>query len=426
MTENIKYNSKGNPDRISVSREEFNLPLNYMNGNIVRNKLLTKKKCQCTFIPDLYKCRENADLELIFKNNKSSKVHKFVLASNSDKILNLIYKNDESELKFEEFGVICSLGAPKSLGSTRIHSLSLPNRKPPSVKTEAQISSSSLYPSSVSLDNKPILELRIFQDYSESSCEILIKLCYHQKVDFTQYRLEEILESLNIAKKFGMAYVEDEIMAYLNGTTITKNNFHHLNILYDNENNDSYLLQQSLESFRKNQNDLDFKVEEFEVISGENPSALSEVKHGPINSIKDCTYHRIGSNDGIVIKLSKVFSINYIKMRLFDEKLSAYSYNIEVSEDSKNWKPVFGHKKYQCRSWQLIYFPQISIQFIKIVGTKSHDMIECDYFEISSIEIFRTKNPMQMKNDVLYPNQDMAKISRGAILLRGINTSVIF
>jgi BTB/POZ domain-containing protein 9 len=221
-----------------------------------------------------------------------------------------------------------------------------------------------------------------------------------------------------------MTYVMNEIMSYLNTISVTKNNFDDLKILYRNKEKELYPIQENLECFRKNQNYSDIKINDFKVICGENPTAVLTVKIGPIDNRKDCTYHRIGSDDGIVLKLAKEYSINFIKMRLYDEKMRAFSYFVQVSIDNENWNTVYDQKIYQCRSWQLIYFPENKVQYIKIVGTKSHDIIECNYFEVSSIEIFKTDNPM-VRNGILCPKQDMAKMSVGAKLLRGTNTWIL-
>jgi hypothetical protein len=117
--------------------------------------------------------------------------------------------------------------------------------------------------------------------------------------------------------------------------------------------------------------------------------------------------------------------INYIKIRLFDEKLRSYSYYVSVPCNKKDWNIVYDSREYQSRIWQLIYFPQITVKYIKIVGTECHDTIECNYFEVSSIEIFRKENPMHMENGILCPNQDMAKEYCGAKLMRGINTWIL-
>lgn len=47
----------------------------------------------------------------------------------------------------------------------------------------------------------------------------------------------------------------------------------------------------------------------------------------------------------------------------------SYSYYIEASMEQKDWVRVVDYSQYSCRSWQVLYFENRVVQFIRIVGT---------------------------------------------------------
>ncbi len=49
----------------------------------------------------------------------------------------------------------------------------------------------------------------------------------------------------------------------------------------------------------------------------------------------------------------------------------SYSYYIEVSVDQKDWERIVDHTRYNCRSWQYLYFEPRVVRYIRIVGTNN-------------------------------------------------------
>ena len=73
--------------------------------------------------------------------------------------------------------------------------------------------------------------------------------------------------------------------------------------------------------------------------------------------------------NGIVVELSDIFIINYIKLLLWDLDNRSYSYVVEVSVEKNFWECVVDHSNYHCRSGQHLYFEQQPVKFIRITGT---------------------------------------------------------
>ncbi len=94
-----------------------------------------------------------------------------------------------------------------------------------------------------------------------------------------------------------------------------------------------------------------------------------EVIKGKIgtNEAEDKSLKKIDSQ--IVVKFGFPFNINYIEMNMSHKKGDRFSYKIEYSADSVNWKVLFDYTKYTCANFQTLYFEPIVAQFFRIDGT---------------------------------------------------------
>ena len=112
-----------------------------------------------------------------------------------------------------------------------------------------------------------------------------------------------------------------------------------------------------------------------QVIAGENRDDLLNGKSSKadFDMEKGFARHHIDDNhgQGILLRLGMQCIINFIKLRLWDKDMRAYSYYIEVSIDGKDWVRVIDHTQHLCRSWQWLYFKPRVARYIRIVGTHS-------------------------------------------------------
>lgn len=98
------------------------------------------------------------------------------------------------------------------------------------------------------------------------------------------------------------------------------------------------------------------------VLKGEMRQAILDGDCQNYDVERGFTRHIIDENGegsgGIVIKLRQQCILNHIRMLLWDRDLRSYSYYIEVSMDQVDWVRVCDHTRYNCRSWQSVFFPQ--------------------------------------------------------------------
>lgn len=77
----------------------------------------------------------------------------------------------------------------------------------------------------------------------------------------------------------------------------------------------------------------------------------------------------------ITVKLGSLTRINHIQLLLAEFQHSgvqngSFKYSVYGStNDSDGWTCLVEHKEYQCRSWQHLYFPSCTLQYIRLVNT---------------------------------------------------------
>ena len=79
------------------------------------------------------------------------------------------------------------------------------------------------------------------------------------------------------------------------------------------------------------------------------------------------TCHQLGSG-AIVVQLGQPYSLDSMRLLLWDCDDRSYSYYIEVSVNQRDWSVVCDRTREACRSWQGINFSRRPVVFIRIVG----------------------------------------------------------
>ncbi|XP_040579007.1 LOW QUALITY PROTEIN: BTB/POZ domain-containing protein 9 [Lepeophtheirus salmonis] len=157
------------------------------------------------------------------------------------------------------------------------------------------------------------------------------------------------------------------------------------------------------------------------VIAGELKHALLDGNSKRYDSERGFTRHRIDKHEdqGIIIQLGMQYTLNLIRMLLWDREQRSYSYYIEVSMDQKDWYRVIDHSKYVCRSWQQLYFHPKVVKYIRIFGThNSHN----DAFQLVSFEAYYTKKPFELnKEGICIPRFNVATIPMSACVIEGVS-----
>lgn len=143
------------------------------------------------------------------------------------------------------------------------------------------------------------------------------------------------------------------------------------------------------------------------------------VSHLPYDMEKGYTRHSINHNEdnGIIIELSDIFIINFLKILLWDLDNRSYSYTIDVSVEKTMWDVVIDYSLYHCRSWQYLYFPKRPVKFIRITGT--HNTIN-RVFHLVSFEASLTHIVPETLNGLLVPKQNVASVEKSAVVLEGV------
>lgn len=140
----------------------------------------------------------------------------------------------------------------------------------------------------------------------------------------------------------------------------------------------------------------------------------------PYDMEKGYTRHAITQNEenGIIIELSDIFIINFIKVLLWDLDNRSYSYLVEVSVEKTVWDVVVDHSNYHCRSWQNLYFPKRPVKFIRITGT--HNTIN-RVFHLVALEAMLTQNVPETANGLVVPKLNVASVDKSAVVLEGVS-----
>jgi len=188
----------------------------------ISNQTMNNKRI---YLDKLYIERKNGDFELVTRGGYRVRVHKFMIASHSNILLNSCFKisnvSIDQRIALDNVKVNVTSLAPKSLGS---------KPKPysfgsSSVQIARPQASNSFQTDFIdSYDQQNLEKSYIFEYYSETCVELLVELCYYQVIDWTKFQLESIIESLEMAKKYEMDYAKNEILTHLNRTKITQNN----------------------------------------------------------------------------------------------------------------------------------------------------------------------------------------------------------
>ena len=63
--------------------------------------------------------------------------------------------------------------------------------------------------------------------------------------------------------------------------------------------------------------------------------------------------------------------------------------------DMKEWFRVVDHSKYFCRSWQFLYFPEIVVKYIRIIGT--HNTVN-RLFHVVAFQAYYMPDPLPTSN----------------------------
>jgi len=94
------------------------------------------------------------------------------------------------------------------------------------------------------------------------------------------------------------------------------------------------------------------------------------------------TCHQLGSG-AIMVQLGQPYSLDSMRLLLWDCDDRSYSYYIEVSINQKDWEVVCDRTRDAARSWQHISFTRRPVVYIRIVGTHNtaNEVFHCVHFE---------------------------------------------
>lgn len=121
---------------------------------------------------------------------------------------------------------------------------------------------------------------------------------------------------------------------------------------------------------------------------------------------------------GIVVELGTISIINHMKILLWDKDVRSYSYYIEVSVNQTNWERVIDHTKYNCRSWQYLYFPSRAVRYIKLVGTHN----TCNkVFHVVALEAYYTLKQPALVDGLIMPTYNVATVEMSALVIEGVS-----
>lgn len=155
-------------------------------------------------------------------------------------------------------------------------------------------------------------------------------------------------------------------------------------------------------------------------IRGELRSALLDGEVTNYDMEKGYTRHSItdSGDQNIVVELGTISIINQIKLLLWDRDVRSYSYYIETSVNQTTWERVIDHTKYNCRSWQFLYFPSRAVRYIKLVGTHN----TCNrVFHVVALEAYYTAKVPTLVNGLILPTYNVATVDMSALVIEGVS-----
>lgn len=120
----------------------------------------------------------------------------------------------------------------------------------------------------------------------------------------------------------------------------------------------------------------------------------------------------------LMIEFGTVYILNHLKMLLWDRDIRSYSYYIEVSVNKEVWKRAIDHTEYHCRSWQFLYFDDLPVKYIRVVGT--HNSVN-RVFHCVALEAYYSKNCPVRVNGIVAPTKNIATLDRSAVVLEGVS-----
>lgn len=103
------------------------------------------------------------------------------------------------------------------------------------------------------------------------------------------------------------------------------------------------------------------------------------------------TCHQLGSG-AIMVQLGQPYSLDSMRLLLWDCDDRSYSYYIEVSVNQRDWEVVCDRTREAARSWQLITFKRRPVVFVRIVGTHNtaNEVFHCVHFEAPAAQADKT------------------------------------
>lgn len=119
-----------------------------------------------------------------------------------------------------------------------------------------------------------------------------------------------------------------------------------------------------------------------------------------------------------MVELGTISIINHIKLLLWDRDIRSYSYYIETSVNQTTWDRVIDHTKYNCRSWQFLYFGSRAARYIKLVGTHN----TCNrVFHVVALEAYYTAKVPTLVNGLILPTYNVATVDMSALVIEGVS-----
>lgn len=107
-----------------------------------------------------------------------------------------------------------------------------------------------------------------------------------------------------------------------------------------------------------------------------------------------------------------------MKILLWDRDVRSYSYYIEVSVNEHNWERIIDHTKYNCRSWQFLYFPSRAVRYIKLVGTHNTSN---KLFHVVALEAYYMLKQPKLVDGLISPTYNVATVEMSAHVSEGVS-----
>lgn len=154
------------------------------------------------------------------------------------------------------------------------------------------------------------------------------------------------------------------------------------------------------------------------VISGKDGEFLIDGDVKNYDMERGYASHVIDDSECLMVEFGNVFILNHLKILLWDRDIRSYSYFIEVSVNKEVWKRVIDHTDYHCRSWQHLYFDDLPVKFIRVVGT--HNSVN-RVFHCVALQAFYAKVSPTRVNGIVAPTKNIATLDRSAVVLEGVS-----